>query len=139
ALYDQIFLQFPEAYNATGGQFGRISAVKMFDPSKVTEKNPKYLKSPPTSPFYGRNSRYTCPDGFIVPIIYGLSALIELQPDGTVCWATPPADFLKRHLRSIAESYRLVIEMALWDPQKVGKNLSAYQFAVKEFEKYMIL
>jgi hypothetical protein len=139
ALYDQIYVEFPEAYNASGGQFGRIGAVRMFDSAKLGEKNPKYLRVPPATPFFGRTCKYTCPDGFIVPIAYGLSALLEDGPDGMLRWKTSPSQFLSKHLKGIVEGYRLVVEMATWDPQKVGKNLNAYQFAAREFEKYLIL
>jgi hypothetical protein len=40
-----------------------------------------------------------------------------------------PQAFLTKHLVEVMKSYRLVMEMALFDPQKVGKNISAYEFA----------
>lgn len=129
ALYDTLYEAMPNAYNKAGGSFGKISAVKIYDPSKAAEKNPKYLRSKPTTPFFQKPAEYTCPDGFIVPLLYGLRALLKVEKDGTLAWKTNPQSFLNKHLVDIMKSYRLVLEMAAWDPQKVGKNISAYEFA----------
>lgn len=128
-LYDMLFAEIPAAYNKSGGSFGKISAVKIYDPNKAAEKNPKYLRSKPTTPFYEKPADYTCPDGFIVPLLYGLRALLTVDKDGLLVWKTNPQAFLSKYLVEIMKSYRLVIEMANWDPQKVGKNISAYEFA----------
>jgi hypothetical protein len=128
-LYDTIFEEFPSAYNKAGGSFGKISAVRIYDAEKAAEKNPKYLRAKPTTPFFQREVIYTCPDGFIVPLLYGLRALLEVDKDGLLVWKTNPQAFLSKYLVEVMKSYRLVIEMALWDPQKVGKNISAYEFA----------
>jgi hypothetical protein len=128
-LYDMLYDEMPNAYNKSGGSFGKISAVKIYDANKAAEKNPKYLRSPPTTPFYQKLADYTCPDGFIVPLLYGLRALLKVDKDGLLVWKTNPQAFLSKYLVDIMKSYRLVIEMATWDPQKVGKNISAYDFA----------
>lgn len=127
-LYDQLYADLPEAYNRAGGHFGRIGAVKMYDASKLKESNPKYLRRQPATPFFGLPINYTCPDGFLVPLIYGVRALIK-KKDGLLAWKVDPGVFLKNNLTDIARSYKLVIEMAGFDPQKVGKNISAYEFA----------
>jgi hypothetical protein len=128
-LYDILYEEIPLAYNKAGGNFGRISAVKIYDPEKAAEKNPKYLRTKPTTPFFERPVTYTCPDGFIVPLLYGLRALLDVDKDGTLVWKTNPQAFLSKFLVEMMKNYRLVIEMAMWDPQKVGKNISAYEFA----------
>jgi hypothetical protein len=128
-LYDMLYQEIPNAYNKSGGSFGKISAVKLYDPSKAAEKNPKYLRSMPSTPFYQKGADYTCPDGFIVPLLYGLRALLKVDKDGLLAWKTNPQAFLSKYLVDIMKNYRLVIEMAGWDPQKVGKNISAYEFA----------
>jgi hypothetical protein len=128
-LYDMLYEQMPNAYNKSGGSFGKISAVKMFDPEKAADKNPKYLRSKPTTPFYQKPTVYTCPDGFIVPLLYGFRALLKVDKDGLLTWKTNPQAFLSKYFVDIMKSYRLVFEMATWDPQKVGKNISAYEFA----------
>jgi len=128
-LYDMLYEQMPNAYNKSGGSFGKISAVKIYDPDKAADKNPKYLRSRPTTPFYQKNADYTCPDGFIVPLLYGFRALLKVDKDGLLAWKTNPQAFLSKYFVDIMKSYRLVFEMATWDPQKVGKNISAYEFA----------
>jgi len=128
-LYDVLYEQMPNAYNKSSGSFGKISAVKIYDPDKAAEKNPKYLRSKPTTPFYQKPTDYTCPDGFIVPLLYGLRALLKVDKDGLLAWKTNPQAFLSKYFVDIMKSYRLVFEMASWDPQKVAKNTSAYEFA----------
>lgn len=132
-LYDQIYAAFPEAYNKAGGKFGSITAVRMYDAQKIKEKNPKYLRRQPKTPYFDKAVSYTCPDGFLIPLVYGLRALIE-EKDGKLSWATDPQKFLDKNLGEIMKSYKLVIEMANWDPQKVGKNLSAYDFSYSAFQ-----
>ena len=46
------------------------------------------------------------PDGFIVPMAYGLRALLELDGDGHLAWKTDPSDFIDRHLDEIAANAR---------------------------------
>jgi hypothetical protein len=128
-LYDMLYEEIPGAYNKSGGSFGKISAVRIFDPEKAHDKNPKYLRAKPTTPFYQKAVTYTCPDGFIVPLLYGMRALLKIDKDGLLVWRTNPQAFLSRYLVDIMKNYRLVMEMATWDPQKVGKNISAYEFA----------
>ena len=127
-VYDQLVRQFPEAYNKAGGSFGRITAVRMYDSEKAKE-NKKYLKKKPHSPFYGREMSYTCPDGFVVPFLYGMRALMQVDDKGLVSWRHDPTAFLASRLVEVMRSYKLVIELGDFDPQKVGKNISAYQFA----------
>ncbi|MGD9637294.1 MAG: hypothetical protein AB7N54_03340 [Alphaproteobacteria bacterium] len=129
ALYDALTRGMPAAYNKSGGSFGKISAVRIYDPGKVADKSPKYLRSEPLTPFYRQPISYTCPDGFIVPLLYGLRALLRVGNDNLLSWKTDPKAFLAKYLVDIMKNYRLVIEMAGWDPQKVGKNISAYEFA----------
>ena len=128
-LYDMIYEEMPNAYNKAGGSFGKITAVKIYDANRVAEKNPKYLRAKPTTPFYQKPVVWTCPDGFIVPLLYGLRALLSVDKDGLLVWKTNPQAFLSKHLVDVMKSYRLAIEMANWDPQKVGKNIGAYDFA----------
>jgi hypothetical protein len=138
-LYDQIYEQFPEAYNKAGGAYGKITAVKMYDPSKAAEKSlekkARFLRRKPKTPFFERSCDYTCPDGFIMPLMYGLSALLE-SSGGDIKWKKDPAKFLRQHLVDIMKTYRFFMDTAQFDPQKVGKNLSVYQFMAVEFGRY---
>lgn len=132
--YDAIFKAFPDAYNKAGGSYGRISAVKMYDPERTGEKNPRYLHHQPKTPYFQLPADYTCPDGFIWPFVYGLRTLLEVTDAGQVRWTQDPVRFVEERAADIMNSYRLAIELGDWDPQKVGKNLGAYSFAEKAIE-----
>jgi hypothetical protein len=128
-IYDYVYENLPEQYNKAGGSFGKISAVRMFDVSKTNNTNGKYLKIQPTTPFFEKPTTYTVPDGFIVPLVYALRRLLKKGDDGTVLWSVDPTIWLQKNLGEVMKSYRLAIEMAQWDPQKVGKNINTYDFA----------
>ncbi|MBX6745288.1 MAG: hypothetical protein IRY87_24910 [Acetobacteraceae bacterium] len=137
ALYDKIYADFPAAYNAAGGHFGRIGIVRMFDPAKKADKNRKYMRTQPQTHFTEQDVEYSYPDGLIMPLVWGLRALMVVK-DGKVVWRTDPALFLDRHLRAIAQNYKLVLEMSRFDPQKLGKNEASYGFAVSQFESALL-
>jgi len=72
-----------------------------------------------------------------MPLVYGLKGLMEIKDDRVV-WATNPKEFLKKYLGDIAGAYRLVLDMARFDPQKLSKNQASHEFAVGEFEKALL-
>ena len=135
-LYDKIYAEFPAAYNKVG-DFGRMGVVRIYDANRKTDRNRKYLRSQPETHFTEKSVKYSYPDGFIIPLVYGVIALMEVR-DGKVVWKTDPQVFLDRHLSDIARAYRIVLEMAKFDPQKIGKGESSYEFAVGEFEKALL-
>lgn len=127
-LYDKIFVEMGDAYNhkeGAAGKFGKISAVKYRQGKTFA------------SPFYFRNSVYGTPDGFVLPILYGLKALMKIE-NGKVSWSTDPKAFLDRHMRSLVGAFRMPMEMAGFDPQKVAKSENSYNFMVGEVEKAQI-
>lgn len=128
-LYDALFEKFPDAYNKSGGSFGKISAVKLYQSGKEKENPNKYVKSPIKTPYLRKNVASTCPDGFLIPFIYGMRSLMSVDSQGIVSWAHDPQKFIDRSLVSALKSYRLAIELGNWDPQQVGKKISAYDFA----------
>jgi len=136
-LYDKIYADFPAAYNAAGGHFGRIGIVRMYDPGKRSDKNRKYMRSQPQTHFTEQDVEYSYPDGLIMPLVWGLRALMEMK-DGRVQWCTDPKTFLNRHFKEIAQNYKLVLEMSRFDPQKLGKNEASYGFAVSQFETALL-
>jgi len=139
ALYDQIYEDFPEAYNANNYRFGSSAIVKIYDPVKRETAKDKtaYVATRPTTHFLNRPVIYRYPDGLIMPLVYGLKGLLEVDEDRIV-WATEPRMFLKRYLKDIAGAYRLVLDMARFDPQKLAKNQASHEFAVGEFEKALM-
>lgn len=144
-LYDQIYADFPTAYNGKGKRrFASNPIVKIYDPEKrkAAQKSGKdvkgYVTSEPKTPFYRHGVKNNYPEGLIVPLIYGLKGLMVVE-DGEVVWAVDdPFAFLKQHLERIAESYQLVMNMAHWDPQKISKDSSSYEFAVREFRNALL-
>ena len=127
-VFDYIYENLPDQYNKAGGSFGKISAVKIYDASKTDNPNGKYLRFQPTTPFFEKPVTYTVPDGFIIPIIYALRRLLKREGD-IVSWSVDPIIWLQRNFGEVMKSYRLAVEMAQWDPQKVGKNISTYEYA----------
>jgi hypothetical protein len=126
-LYDKVFLDLREAYNkGSGGKFGKIKAVRFKEGKEVF-----------VSHFFGRTSEYGTPDGFVLPVVYGLKALMKVQ-GGTVVWRTNPVEFLDRNFKKLAGAFKMPMEMAVFDPQKVAKNETSYSFMVGEFEKALI-
>jgi len=136
-LYDLIYLRFPHAFNSTGGRFGKLNIVRLFDPTKRSEKIRKYMKTAPLTHFTEQPAEYDYPDGLIMPLMWGLRALMTVT-NGKVTWKTDPKAFIEAHLNDIARSYKLVLEMSRFDPQKIGKNEASYEFAESEFEKALL-
>ncbi|WP_166418974.1 hypothetical protein [Cochlodiniinecator piscidefendens] len=140
ALYDQIYADFPKAYNANGKRrFASNPIVKIYDPEKrqAAQSSGKdvqgYTSVQPKTPFYRNDVSNNYPEGLIVPLIYGLKGLLIVE-HGLVRWAVKdPKAFVERNLSKIAESYQLVMNMAKWDPQKISKDPSSYEFSVREF------
>lgn len=125
-LYDLIYKEFPNSYNDGGsGRFGRLSSVKMASD----------LRTKPKAQFTDREVQYRYPDGFIMPLVYGLKALMEIDSDGNVGWiVSDPKSFVIENLNTIVRKYRVIIEAFSGDPQKIGKNEGSYSLAMDAFE-----
>jgi hypothetical protein len=129
ALYDKIYMDFPFAYNDNDGKFGKISVVKM------AEK----MKTKPTSYFTDALVEYSYPDGLIMPLVYGLKALMRTTADGGVVWAQDPKKFLDNHLPQIVRKYRVILDAFRFDPQKVGKNEGSYELVLDAYKTELML
>jgi len=139
ALYDKIYADFPDAYNSNGFRFGSSTIVKIYDPARREQAKDKsaYVAARPHTPFTDQPVDYRYPDGLIMPLVYGLKGLMTVEGDKIV-WATNPFEFLNAYLPDIAGAYRLVLDMAKFDPQKLSKNQASHEYAVGEFEKALI-
>jgi len=135
SLYDLIYAEFPEAYKRNGGDFGRIGVVRFYEAGK--RSNPKHMRVQPRTHFTEAPIKYSYPDGLIVPLVWGLRALMRVQ-DGKVVWTTDPTQFVKRHIDAIVGAYKLVLTMSRFDPVKIGKNEASYGIAESEFEKALL-
>jgi hypothetical protein len=109
----------------------------MYDANKRSDKNRKYMRTQPLTHFTEQDVEYSYPDGLIMPLVWGLRALMTVE-DGELKWRTNPTAFLDRHLKDIAQNYKLVLEMSRFDPQKLGKNEASYGFAVSQFETALL-
>lgn len=128
-LYDKIYRDFPSAYNENAGKFGNISVVKTAGT----------MRTQPRSYFTEEEVDYSYPDGLIMPLVYGLKALIEVKDDGTVAWTQDPKKFLDANLPAIVRKYRVVLDAYRFDPQKVGKNEGSYDLVIDAFETQLML
>ena len=123
ALYDYIYEEFPKLYNAAGGSYGKITAVKTLRRSK-------------NAPFSNRPIETPSPEGFITPLVYGLLALME--NDGTrIRWKQDPMEFLKNNLGKIVKNYAGLFSMCDYDPQKIGKNPQSYNQTLAAYKMAM--
>ena len=113
ALYDYIYEKFPSLYNAANGSYGSITAVKKLNASK-TEK---------VAPFSGRPVDKANPEGFIMPLVYGLHTLVDPE---TLTWRTDPQRFLEENLPAIVKRYAELFQPLGWNPQTIGKSLMSY-------------
>lgn len=129
-LYDLIYANFPAAYNGNNGEgrFGRLAVVKMA----------RNMRSVPETHFGGEPVEYAYPDGLIMPLVYGLRALMMVGSDGQVRWKKDPERFLEAHLDSIVRKYRVILDAFRADPQKVGKNEGSYDLVLDAFETELL-
>lgn len=131
-LYDLIYSEFPDAYNASSPGFGRINSVYVWDAARRKSGDPKYLAGPAHTKFYRQECKYDYPDGFIMPLVWALSELIGA--DGNrVFWTEAPEKFLRKNLKDTLKVYQGLVEMAEYDPQKLGKSTSSYALAANDF------
>ena len=129
-LYDYIYEMFPALYNAAGGLYGRITAVKTLNEKRRDLR----------TPFGGKVIEIVSPDGYIMPLVYGLQALMEnriVRGRHEICWNRPPMEFLHRNLGKIVQSYAGIFSMCDYDPQKIGKNPQSYAQALSGFKMAM--
>lgn len=129
ALYDKIYSEFPSAYNDGEGKFGRINVVKMA----------KDMRTKPTTYFTDKPVTYSYPDGLIMPLVFGLRALMAVSEDGRVKWSQDPIKFLEERLENIVRKYRVILDAFRFDPQKVGKNEGSYDLVLDAYKTELML
>lgn len=125
-LYDYIYESFPSLYNKAGGSYGRITAVKAINRHKTK-----------VAPFSGKPIDTLSPDGFIMPLVYGLQALMETsEKEGRaiVSWKVPAESWLEKNLEGIVRRYSDILVPWNYDPQKVGKAPQSYNQAIDAFK-----
>ncbi len=126
-LYDYIYENFPNFYNAADGKYGRITAVKKLNETRREKK----------APFSNNRIDMLSPEGYIVPLVYGLQALMvknTINGHNEITWKQPPMTFLHNNLGKIVKYYSGIISVCDYDPQKVGKNAQSYEQALAGFK-----
>lgn len=135
-IYDYIYEKFPDAYNYSSSGFGRITSVKKYENG---QEGDKYLSRNPRTKFYNKKVTYKYPDGFIYPIVVGMTALMQIK-ENKISWKTDPFQYLENNLPSILEKmYISLIKTLGYDPQNVGKNSSSYQAIEMSINMDMIM
>jgi hypothetical protein len=129
-LYEVIYRRLPDAYNRNDGKFGRIAAVKKMNPEKSSRK--KYTK------FTHKEVNTAIPEGFIVPLVYGLQSLMSVDNAGLVHWKADPREFLKNHFDTVVGDFKGAVALLEYDPQKVGKSREAYRMAQVAYEMVLL-
>ena len=113
-IYEELYLLFPEKYNEVSPGFGRIKLGK------------KKINRPCKTKFYRKPSEFNYPDGFLIPILWGMRALLEVDGEEIKWKVDDPIVFLNDHLESIMRVYHGMIKNANYDPQATGKDSSCY-------------
>jgi len=131
-LFDIFYRDFPKAYNKHSSRFGGISSVKMYSTDQTGDK---YISKKPKTKFYNEELElYKYPDGFIYPLIAGLTQLMEIKDDKVV-WITNPQQYIKNNLASDIEKYYISYIKAMdYNPQMVGKTDGSYNAIDGAFE-----
>lgn len=124
-LHDYIYENFPDAYNANGGKFMSITAVKKMNPPSDRKKYTRFTH---------REVGTAIPDGFVIPLVYGLQSLLQVNLLGSVEWVTDPEEFLRKHFRTIVGTHKSTVALLEYDPQKVGKSPEAYHMAKQAYD-----
>ena len=119
-LYDKIYRNFPQAWNDNDGKFGKITYVK----------TAASMKTKPTAYFTGSEVKFSYPDGYIIPLVYGLRSLMAIKKNGIIQWTRDPNEFLDEHLRAIFGKFRLILDAFHFYPQKAGKHGGSYQLVL---------
>ncbi len=126
-LYDYIYENFPKCYNANGGHFMSITACKTLNEKRKVK----------VTPFKGKEIDMMTPDGFIMPLFYGLQALLdkrEINGKKEIYWSQPPMSFLNDNFSKIVADYMGNLNLCDYDPQKVGKAPKVYDDAIKTYK-----
>lgn len=124
--YDNLYVSFPDMYNKNQGSFGRINCV-----NNDVRSTGKFKTTQVSIP-------YDYPDGFIIPILGGMYALMEHDKKNEVIrWRVNPTN-PKFDIKALPlEKYVGWLKKDL-DPQHTGKNNLMYQEAEEAYNNYML-
>jgi hypothetical protein len=110
--YDHLYENFPDAYNSTGGKFGKMRAVN--------NDKTNYTK------FTERKCNIKYPDGFIYPLLVSLKELIVVNPETNKVEVQDLTIYLKKRLKTLMVTHKSYMEAYQFFPEKVGRASGAY-------------
>lgn len=121
-IFEYIYANLPAVYNSqVKGKFRGIKAVQ--------KMNPDGSRAPKVSKFTREPVDDNIPEGFVVPLVWGLRGLMRRTEGGQIVWQTDPHDFLKEHFPEIVKQVAMLMQPLDFDPQKFGKEPVTYQLA----------
>lgn len=123
-LFDLIYELMPKAYNAAGGKFGKINHVELSEAKKYKTR------------YYREPVEYSYGEGYIYPLVYALTSLIQVNA-GILSWRTDPAAFIRDNLPEILRGFAALISGQDYDPAKVGKTGGSYFVACNQFNSVL--
>lgn len=115
-IYEAVAEAIPRLYNAAGGRFGKIDAVRKQN-ERIKDKR---------SPFFQRKVDSLVHGGFVAPFVYGFRALMDTDSSGNLHWLADPFEFLGQHGEELIKVFIEVMIAGETDPQKVGKRADSY-------------
>ncbi len=138
-IYDELYCTIPDAYNKSGGAFGRIESVRIYDPKQYGSK-PRYSKSKFKSKFFGKETEYDVPEGFIIPLLVSVCSLMRYnEEEKNLEWIVEnPVKYFIQNLSDIMLPLSAYIKAYNYDPQKVGKSVDVYKLIIRELETVLI-
>jgi len=124
--YDLIYRLFPDAYNFHSSGFGRITCVRNYDGKT---KGGSYLSRQPYTKYHEYEMYYKYPDGFIIPVICGLTQIMEIK-GGELAWKVEPLEFIEDNINEMVSVVVDMIKSNEYNPQSLGKNAGAYKAVI---------
>ncbi|HFK1711820.1 MULTISPECIES: AIPR family protein [Bacillus cereus group] len=126
-LYSKIEMDFPFAYNATGGKYG----AKKFSGYKEGNAVAK-LK------FGDEPLEYKVPDGLVYPILSAFRALVTLDEETNMYrWVKDPFDVYEEIRVQLASKIMKFTESIGNNPNAVGKDTNAWDMMYMTVERYV--
>lgn len=118
-FFDRLYIDFPKMYNKGDGKFGRLTNVEN------KESRPPFQTLPE------ERCSFKYPEGFIYPILCGVTELMVYDKNtGRITWApqgnpsTFTAEDLKRN--DVQAQYISLMKLVSCNPQEVGKKDAFY-------------
>ena len=124
-LYDAVEVEFPDAYNATGGKYGS-KKFSQYDDGKIIGK----------SKFGCQSIEYRVPDGLIYPVVASFRSLVEEDRSGFFRWKKNPIQVWTDHKSEIVQKVMSFTASIGNNPNTVGKDSNIWDLEYMTTQKY---